>query len=122
MESIWTKSLKDYELKELKEDKVVDVAIIGGGMAGLLTAYLLKKEGRNPIVLEGSRIASGQTHKTTAKITVQHNLIYDKLSRNFGKETAFLYAKANQEAIDKYNEIINEKNISCHFKRLPNYI
>lgn len=122
MESIWTKNLKDYELKELKEDKVVDVAIIGGGMAGLLTAYLLKKEGRNPIVLEGSRIASGQTHKTTAKITVQHNLIYDKLSRNFGKETAFLYAKANQEAIDKYNEIINEKNISCHFKRLPNYI
>lgn len=122
MESIWTESLKEVTPRVLGENKNVDIAVIGGGIAGLLIAYLLKQEGRNPIILEGSRIASGQTHKTTAKITVQHNLIYDKLTRQFGKETAFLYAKANQEALNKYSEIIHDKNITCHFKRLPNYI
>jgi glycine/D-amino acid oxidase-like deaminating enzyme len=69
--------------KRLEGDKKCDVLIIGGGMAGILTAYLLEKQGTNYILVEKDRICGGTTGNTTAKITYQHGLIYDKLSRSF---------------------------------------
>lgn len=58
-------------------DTTVDVAIIGGGIAGLTTALLLKEEGKRVAGVEGHRIVEGITAYTTAKITALHNLIYD---------------------------------------------
>ena len=57
-------------------DREVDVAVIGGGLAGILTAHFLEQAGRKCVVLEADRIGSGQTKNTTAKVTSQHGLIY----------------------------------------------
>lgn len=122
MESIWRKNVTFPKKETLKEDKNTDVVVIGAGLAGLLTAYLLHQEGINTIVLEANKIASGQTMNTTAKITSQHNLIYDQLIHDFGIEKAVQYAEANERAITIYDNIIRENNISCHFKRESSYV
>jgi len=116
--SIWE---NDFEKREsLSGNKKTDTVIIGGGIAGILTAYRLKKEGIGAIILEKNRIFSGVTKNTTAKITSQHNLIYDKLIRNSGKEKALMYLKANQRAVDEYYELC--KNIDCDFERKNSFV
>lgn len=111
--SIWRKSTKIAERRGLDIDLRTDTVIIGGGMAGILTAYLLKEEGVNCLVLEEGRIGCGQTENTTAKVTSQHNCIYDTLIRQMGAAMAKQYADANQNAIIKYRTIIDELGIQC---------
>lgn len=122
MESIWRKETKIKERKPLKGSTRTEVAVIGAGMAGLLTAFMLKKKGVNVLVLEADRIAGGQTQNTTAKITIQHGLIYDKLINKFGMEKAQMYADAQTSAVKRYAEIIEKKGISCQFEELPAYL
>lgn len=122
MKSIWSESSSFPERKSLKGDIVVDAVVIGAGMAGLLTAYFLKNQGLKVAVLEGSITAGGVTKNTTAKITCQHDLIYDKLIRNFGVEQAAQYALANQRAIRMYRDIISESHIDCEFETKPAYL
>lgn len=122
MESIWSKTTKIPERPVLQGDLTVEAAVIGGGLAGILTAYLLKKRNVNTIVLEAATIGSGQTKNTTAKITSQHDVIYSKLLKTFGEERARQYAQANQQAIGQYRRMINEQNIDCSFKESPAYL
>ena len=122
MSSIWSLDTEFPKKERLTEDISTEVVVIGAGMAGLLTAYLLHQENIDTIVLEANRIASGQTMNTTAKITSQHSLIYDKLISDFGMEIARGYALANEEALKTYVEIINNKNIACHLEREPAYV
>ncbi len=122
MKSIWSESCVFPERESLKEDIVVDAAVIGGGMAGLLTAYLLKKQGMQVVVLEGSVTAGGVTKNTTAKITSQHDLIYDQLIQKFGVEQAAQYAWANQRAIKAYRDIVEEDQIDCDFETKPAFV
>ncbi len=122
MESIWSEEVTIPPRKEMIGGLNTQVAVIGAGMAGLLTAFFLTGRGYNVIVLEAERIAGGQTKHTTAKITGQHGLIYDKLIRNCGMEKAGLYAEANESAIREYQKIIEEKNIECDFQRLPSFL
>ena len=81
MESIWTKTCRIPKREPLQRDKNTEVAVIGAGMAGILIAYQLQKAGKEVILLEANRIASGQTRNTTAKITSQHDLKYAALIR-----------------------------------------
>lgn len=106
----------------LTQDINVEVAVIGAGLAGILTAYLLQKQGLQTIVLECKEAGSGMTKNTTAKITSQHGLIYKKLMTYKGEQRAWEYAMANQQAIEKYEEIINDLQIDCDYEILPNYI
>lgn len=122
MKSIWSEEVLIAKQKELIGSLTTKVAIIGAGMAGILTAYLLKEQGIHAIVLEGDRIAGGQTKNTTAKITSQHGLIYNNLIKTCGIKKAKLYADANETAIDMYQNIIDNNNINCEFKRLPSYL
>ncbi|MFR0985689.1 MAG: NAD(P)/FAD-dependent oxidoreductase, partial [Frisingicoccus sp.] len=121
-ESIWEKNLSIPERGQLEETIKTDVCIIGAGMAGILTGYLLQKQGLGVVILEADRIGSGQTRGTTAKITSQHGLIYSRLCRNFGTAGAWQYASANEAAIDTYERIIDEEHISCDFKRCASYL
>lgn len=122
MKSVWNESCKLKKRGTLKKDIKTDILIIGAGIAGLLTAHMLKKSGRNVILIDGDEIASGNTKNTTAKITSQHDLIYNKLILEFGEEKARQYAKANELAIEKYKEIIKERKIDCDFEDKAAYI
>lgn len=121
-ESIWSKTAKIPERKALPGDISVDVAVIGGGLSGILTAYQLRNTGLRTVVLEAERIGSGQTKNTTAKITSQHNLIYHRFIEQIGKEHAGLYAAANQRAIQEYRKIIETEHIDCDFEERPAYL
>lgn len=121
MKSIWS-DINIPKRNPLPGDCRTQVAVIGGGMAGILTAYYLQKQGKQVIVLEADRIGSGQTRGTTAKITSQHNLIYQRLISNLGIRQARQYADANQAAIEEYERLIWEKSISCHFQPFPAYL
>ena len=122
MNSIWEKETVLPQYEPLKQDLKVDVAVIGGGMAGILTAYLLQKQGVNAAVLEAKTIGSGQTGKTTAKITSQHNLIYHKLVSSLGIEQAKLYAHANQEAIGMYRNLAKRCSDAVVFEEKDNIL
>ena len=94
MNSIWSKTSEPVGFEPLKESKSADVLIIGGGLTGLLCAYMLKNAGVDCILAEAGRICSGITRNTTAKITFAHGLLYDKLIKRFGQEPARLYLEA----------------------------
>lgn len=106
----------------LSGDMNTDVAVIGGGIAGILTAFELKRRGIRCIILEVGRILNGQTGNTTAKITSQHGLIYDRLIHTLGFEHARIYAAANEKAISEYQKLVLEQNIDCEFQTLPSYV
>ena len=120
--SYWIASTEDTDYPRIDHNIEVDVAIIGGGITGLTTAYLLKQEGVRVAIVEANRIAKGVSGHTTAKITSQHELIYDRLLRKSGEEKAKQYADANQAAIDMVEKIIQQNNIQCDFKRLAAYV
>ena len=122
MDSIWSQTVQIPERKALTTEEMADVAVIGAGIAGLLTAYYLQKEGKKVVVLEADRIAGGQTKNTTAKITSQHGMIYSSLIENYGEEKARLYAGANEMAIKEYEDLIKKEQIDCHFERLSSYL
>ncbi len=122
MESIWKKTIEMEERPSLAGDMETDVLIIGAGMAGILTGYLLMEAGREVTVIEAETIGSGQTGNTTAKITSQHNLIYDRLIQTVGMEAAGEYAGANEAAIREYERIIEKERISCDFYKCDAYL
>lgn len=122
MDSIWTMTTDIPKREPLRENITVDTAVIGGGIAGILTAYFLRKKGVQAVVLEAARIGSGQTKNTTAKITLQHGAIYHKLIEEIGEKKAKLYAEANRRAIAEYRNIIDQKQIDCEFRDCCAYL
>ena len=120
MESIWTQTEVLPQYPPLDSDRKTDVLIIGGGMAGLLCARLLTDAGVDCMVLEAKRIGCGITKNTTAKITSQHGLIYHKLMKRFGPETAGLYLEANEKALTAYRNLC--RDIPCDFTLQDNFI
>ncbi len=117
--SVWAEETKLPEFKKLQGEVKADVLIIGGGIAGILAAYFLKQKGIDYILVEGNCIASGITKNTTAKITSQHGLIYDKLICDFGKEKAQMYLKSNEDALREYENLCGK--IDCDFEKKSAY-
>lgn len=100
----------------------IDVCVVGGGIAGLMTAYLLTETGYNVAVVEAGRIVEDVTAHTTAKITSQHSDIYSYLIKNVGEAKAKMYADANQAGLRKIVSIIMEKKIDCDLVKQSAYI
>ena len=117
MESIWSQTCQLRQREALPGDMKTDIAVIGAGMAGILIASALQGAGRRVIVLEAERIAGGQTRNTTAKLTCQHGLLYEKLIRTLGEEKARQYAQANAAALMEYRRIIADRNIDCDLEQ-----
>ena len=117
--SVWSDETKLPEFKKLDGEIKTDILSIGGGITGILTAYFIKQKGIDYCLVEGNKILSGVTKSTTAKITSQHGLIYEKLIKDFGKENAQKYLKANNEALSEYENLC--KNIDCDFEKKKTY-
>ena len=99
-----------------------DVCIIGAGAFGLTCAYYLSKLGYKVIVLEKNKIGQKTTGHTTGKITSQHGLFYDYLTKSYNKQFAKDYLFSNEQAIENIKEIIDEENIQCDFEYQNNYV
>lgn len=114
MKSIWNESVKRPEFRRLEGDAKTDVLIIGGGMCGILCAYMLKKAGIDYILVEADKICGGVTNGTTAKVTYQHGLIYNKIASRYGLKNAYLYLESQKKAFDEIESIASE--VECDFE------
>lgn len=121
--SYWheTTDIKTSQTADI-QDKKFDVLIIGAGLTGLTTAYLLRNSGYKIGIIEGTHLGYGTSGFSTAKVTIQHNLIYDYLINNFSIEEAKQYLKANTEGANLIKEIISTNNIDCDFKEQASYV
>ena len=122
MGSIWTQHCEIKERPPLQGTLNTEVVVIGAGIAGVLTAHALQSAGKQVVVLEADRIASGQSRNTTAKITSQHGMIYRRLMRTLGEEKARQYAIANEAAVDAYRRLVKTEGISCDFEEQDAWI
>ena len=121
-QSCW-QTIQPPRFPKLSESMHADAVIVGGGICGLLCAYELWKKGIHKIVLlEAGRILNGTTARTTAKITSQHGLIYTALEKGMGTKAAWQYAKANEEAISRFAQIIRNEQIDCDFVPCDAYV
>ena len=122
MESIWRKTTQLDGFEKLDKNIKCNTVVIGGGIAGILIAYKLKKANIDVVLVEAKSIGSGQTENTSAKITSQHNLIYDYLINKFDFSTTKKYLDVNEKAIDEIESIVSELKIDCDFKRCSSYL
>lgn len=106
----------------LEGDLRTDVLVIGGGMAGYLTAFRLAETGRKVTLVEGYRLFSGTTAKSTAKITYNQGEIYTTLVKNYGNETAAMYYAAQCEGMRRYYELVKRYCIDCDWQILDSYV
>ncbi len=120
MKSVWSEKSDFPSFPVLERDINIEVLIVGGGIVGLLCALKLKEAGIDCILVESEKICSGITQNTTAKITVQHGLIYSKLIKQRGKDVARLYLEANENALAEYKRLCD--NIDCDFTERDSYV
>ncbi len=120
MRSLWNETVTRPEFPTLESDTETDVLIIGGGIAGILTAYFLQQNDVPYILVEKDRICGGTTGNTTAKITFQHGLCYHKMLQSSGLERADMYLQANRMAFGKYAALCRE--IDCGYEIKNNYV
>jgi len=121
-ESYWIASTPETNYPALAEDIKTDILIVGGGITGINTAYLLQKEGFDVTIIDSGRIALSTSGHTTAKITSLHDLKYSRLINQLGSEGAYKYGEINQNAILMIEKIISENKIQCDFSRQPSYV
>ena len=122
MDSIWTKDVTAPEFPMLDGDYEAEAVIIGGGLAGLLTASFLHRAGVEAAVIEAGRIGSGQTAGTTAKLTAQHGLKYHQLTEDFGPDGAAQYARVQLEAVERLRRLTKEWHIDCDFEDCDTFL
>lgn len=118
--SLWQETAAKPYLEGLSGDVRTDVLIIGGGLSGILTAYFLQRRGVNCILCEAGEICGGVTQNTTAKVTVQHGLMYDRLLCRYGKYTAQGYLFAQQEALREYEAL--SKSYFFDFEKRDSFV
>ena len=120
MNSLWENIPKYSRFESLNQDSKTDVLIIGGGITGILCAYLLHQADVPYALVEAETVCSGITKNTTAKITSQHGLIYSKLIRRLGTERAKQYLQANEAALEQYRKVCG--GIDCDFEKKDAYV
>lgn len=120
MISLWEDQTKMPSFAKLNKDIKTDVLIIGGGMAGVLCAYMLEHAGVDYALVEAEEIGKGITKNTTAKITAQHGLLYSKLIKEFGAEKAKQYLEMNLNAVSKYAQLCAD--MDCDFEIRDAYV
>ncbi len=120
--SIWLGTTQPTNYPSLDCDIDTDILVIGAGIAGITTAYLLSLEFDNVVLIDSGRIAGGVTARTTAKINALGDLMYQRLIGEFDADFANKYADANLAAIEFIDEIVKKNHIICEFSRQPMFV
>lgn len=118
--SVWQGERREYPV--LKENIEREIAVIGGGIAGFLTALCLAEEGRQVVLIEADRLFSGTTEKTTAKVTCNQGNVYADLSRRYGKDVAALYYRSQKDGMQKIAALAEKYEIECDWTEADSYI
>lgn len=119
--SFWIDSTSEPNFSTFVDNLLVDVVVVGAGIAGLTAATLLKKSGKTVAVIESRQVAIGVSGHTTAKVTSLHQLKYAELIKEFGEAKAQLYADSNQAAIEQVAKLVKDEQIDCDFSRQSSY-
>jgi glycine/D-amino acid oxidase-like deaminating enzyme/nitrite reductase/ring-hydroxylating ferredoxin subunit len=120
--SFWIDSTSVISFSTPDQDTQTEVLIIGGGIAGLTTAYKLLKAGKKVVLVEDGFIGSGETGRTTAHLSCALDERYYSLENTFGEEAAKLVAESHTAAIDEIEKIVASLGIDCSFKRVNGYL
>ena len=121
--SLWQKTQSDTnQIPTLKADLNCDVVVVGAGLTGVLTAWMLQERGFDVVALDSGLPGQGTTAHTTAKITALHGFFYTNLIASYGIDAAKLYYQANQSAIERYETLIKAQKISCDFQKVNGFL
>jgi glycine/D-amino acid oxidase-like deaminating enzyme/nitrite reductase/ring-hydroxylating ferredoxin subunit len=120
--SVWMGTADVPSRPALAKDITADVCVVGAGIAGLTTAYLLADEGRSVVVLDDGAIAGGETSRTTAHLVNALDDRYFEIESMHGEKGARLAAESHTAAIDRIEAIVAKENIDCEFERLDGYL
>jgi glycine/D-amino acid oxidase-like deaminating enzyme len=121
--SLWQSEIPVYKPQNDPDIQAIyDVAIIGGGITGISTAFHLQTAGKKCIVIEAYNLCFGTTGGTTAHLNTLLDTPYTRIIKNFGKENALLVAKATAEAIDFIKINIGQNKIDCEFEDASAYL
>ena len=119
---IWMVAAEDPVRPDLRENMRADVCVVGAGIAGLTTAYLLAKEGRSVVVLDAGPIGGGETSRTTAHLATALDRRYGDLETLHGQKGSRLAAESHTMAIERIAEIAASEQIECDFEWLEGYL
>lgn len=120
--SVWMDTAPSLQEPPLTTKAFADVCVVGAGIAGMTTAYLLAAEGRSVIVLDDGPIGGGMTGRTTAHLVTALDDRYFELERLHGEEGARLAAQSHSASIDQVEQIVTREQIDCEFERLDGYL
>lgn len=120
--SYWIDSVPAISYEQLNENKTTDVVIIGGGIAGITTAYCLLKSGKKVILVEDGNIGSGESGRTTAHLASALDDRYYELDRLYGEKTTRVIAESHKTAVNFIEQTALQLNIQCDFERLFGYL
>jgi glycine/D-amino acid oxidase-like deaminating enzyme/nitrite reductase/ring-hydroxylating ferredoxin subunit len=120
--SVWAANADTPSEKSLNKDTSANVVVIGAGIAGLSTAYLLSQKGKTVIVLDDGPIGGGMTARTTAHLTNALDDRFYELERLFGAAGSRLAAQSHTAAIDQVEAIVRKETIDCEFERVDGYL
>lgn len=120
---IWTHKVPNMsKFNTLNQNLSASVAVVGGGISGLTSAYLLNKLGKSVVLIEDGEICSGETGRTSAHLASGVDDRYQYIEQSHGKEAAMHVNEAHSKAIDLIEEIIKENKIECEFERVDGYL
>src|SRR5450631_1204229 len=120
--SVWVATASIIRSSTLDKNTNVDVCVVGAGIAGMTTAYLLAREGKSVVVVEKNGISRGETAYTTAHLSSEIDASYRKIVQLHGEKGAQLAAQSHTEAISEIESIITREKIDCDFERLDGYL
>ena len=120
--SIWMGTAEMGIAQPLDRNMTTDICVVGAGIAGLTTAYLLASEGQSVLVLDDGRVGSGETSRTTAHVSNALDDRYYELKHLHGERGARLAAKSHSAAIDTIEAIVAKESIACEFERVDGYL
>src|SRR6478672_12125270 len=109
--SVWMGTTEVPQFQPLTQDLRTNVCVVGAGIAGLTTAYLLARAGKAVVVVDDGPIGGGMTARTTAHLTNALDDRFYELERLFGEDGARLAGQSHPAAIDRVEEIVRAETI-----------